>query len=105
MTVVAESRVRPDRSPAPRTVCLTFGPADDLSHLLRCAAEVLDASRVSPSAIEPSVDSTGAWLRVTCEVDPSDVATLVALPAIADHHEPQVAERCPACDLRAYLAA
>jgi hypothetical protein len=105
MTVVAASRTRSDLSPAPRTVCLTFGPADDLGHLLRCAAEVLDVAQVAPSAIEPSSDTAGAWLRVTCEVDPADVATLVALPAIADHHEPQVAERCPSCELRAYLAA
>jgi hypothetical protein len=105
MTVVADSRSRPDLAPALRTVCLTFGPADDLGHLLRCAAEVLDVSGVNPSVIQPSTDASGVWLRVTCDVDPADVATLVALPAIADHHEPQVAERCPSCDLRAYLTA
>jgi hypothetical protein len=108
MTVVADTRSRSDHSPALRTVCLTFGPADDLGHLLRCAAEVLDTARVTPGAIEPSADAAGAWLRVTCDVDPADVATLVALPAIADHrvdHAPRVAERCPACELRSYLAA
>jgi hypothetical protein len=109
MTVVADSRIRPDISPAPRTVCLTFGPAPDLGHLLRCAAEVLDVAHVTPSTIDPSVDAAGAWLRVTCDVDPADVATLVALPAVADHRvdqEPQSSpRRCPACELRAYLAA
>jgi len=69
---------------------------------------VLDVSGVTASAIEPSVDTAGAWLRVTCDVDPADVATLVALPSIADHrvdHEPETPERCPSCELRAYLAA
>ena len=90
-------------------MCLTIGPAADLGHLLRVAAEVLDVSGVTPTAIEPSTDEAGAWLRVTCDVDPADVATLVALPAIADHkvdHEPQrrpsAARRASS---RAYLAA
>ncbi|MFI5047437.1 MAG: hypothetical protein ACHQIG_10280 [Acidimicrobiia bacterium] len=109
MTVVAASRIRPDLDPAPRSVRLTIGPAADLGQLLRVAAEVLDVSGAIATAIEPSADSAGSWLRVTCDVDPSDVATLVALPEIADHrvdHEPQAStERCPACELRAYLAA
>jgi hypothetical protein len=82
--------------------CLTFGPADDLGHLLRCAAGVLDVG-VNPSAVSRR-STPETWLRSPVS-RPADVATLVALPAIADHHEPQVAERCPACDLRAYLAA
>jgi hypothetical protein len=91
----------------PRTVSLTFGPASDLSHLLRTAADVLDASGVVPTAIEPSRGAGGAWVRITCDVDPADVAALIALPALADHridHGPQRSPgRCPACELREYL--
>ena len=108
MTVV-DARRDHRLSTEPRTVCLTFGPARDLSSLLRAAAEVLDLAAVAPTSIDPSTTSEGVWLRVTCEVDPADVARLVALPALADHqvdHGPvTAAERCPACELRAYLAA
>ena len=108
MTVVEAPHARLDRSAALRTVRLTIGPAADVAHLLRCAAEVLDVAGVTPTAIEPSADAAGCWLRVTCDVDPADVAALVALPALADHtvdQEPKAShERCPSCELRAYLA-
>jgi hypothetical protein len=108
MTVIDARRTpRPDLTSEPRTVCLTFGPSPELSHLLRSAAEVLDVAGVVPGSMEPSTTAEGVWLRITCDVDPADVAALVALPALADHrvdHGPQSpAERCPSCELREYL--
>jgi len=108
MTVIDARRTpRPDLTSEPRTVCLTFGPSPELSHLLRSAAEVLDVAGVVPGSMEPSTDADGVWLRITCDVDPADVAALVALPALAEHrvdHSPQSpAERCPSCELREYL--
>ena len=98
---------RRKRRHEPRTVCLTFGPAADLPHLLRVAADALDVAGAAPTAIAPSTDSEGNWLRVTCEVDPADVATLVGLPALGDHRvapsRSVSSERCPACELREYL--
>jgi hypothetical protein len=109
MTVIDAQRTRPATAVEPRTVSLTLGPASDLSHLLRAAAEVLDVAGVVPASMEPSTRADGAWLRITCEVDPADVARLVALPALSDHqvdHAPSSpAERCPACELREYLRA
>jgi len=103
MTVVSSPRTTTE----PRTVCLTFGPAPDVAHLLRVAAEALEHAGAAAIAVEPSTTTEGAWLRVTCEVDPADVATLVALPSLGDHRVdpgPTAAgERCPACELRAYL--
>ena len=108
MTVV-DARRNHEISTEPRTVCLTFGPSRDLSPLLRSAAEVLDLAGVAPTTLEPTTTAEGVWLRVTCDVDPADVARLVALPALADHrvdHGPAATtERCGACELRAYLAA
>jgi len=104
MTVVSSPRPTTE----PRTVCLTFGPAPDVAHLLRVAAEALEYAGATAIAIDPSAGAEGAWLRVTCEVDPADVATLVALPSLGDHrvdHGPAAAgQRCPACELRAYLS-
>jgi hypothetical protein len=109
MTVIAAQRTRQAAAVEPRTVNLTFGPAADLSQLLRAAAEVLDVAGVAPDSMEPSIGADGAWLRITCEVDPADVAALVALPALSDHRVDHVpsspAERCPACELRDYLRA
>jgi hypothetical protein len=99
------------RTPLPtelRTVCLTLGPAAELAPLLHAAAEVLDSAGVVPSALAPSTDAEGTWLRITCALDPSDVAALVSLPAFADHRVDQgsaTPERCPACELRDYLRA
>jgi len=111
MTIV-DAHARPHTATEPRTVCLTFGPSRDLSTLLRSAAEVLDHAGVAPTTIEPTTTAAGVWLRVTCDVDPADVARLVALPALADHgvdHHVDAAtaatERCPACELRSYLTA
>jgi len=108
MTVIDARPVRrTDLTTEPRTVCLTFGPACDLSLLLRAAAEVLEVAGVVVGSIETSVDADGSWLRITCDVDPGDVAALVALPALAEHridHRPRsTAERCPSCELRAHL--
>ena len=107
MTVIDARRTRPTIAVEPRTVCLTFGPASELSQLLRAAAEVLDVAGVVPATINPSIEADGTWLRITCDVDPADVAALVALPALRDHrvdHGPaNPAERCPACELREYL--
>ena len=114
MSVIASPRARRRSSPnvasEPRTVCLTFGPAPDVSHLLRVAAEALEDAGAAATAIEPSADADGAWLRVTCEVDPVHVATLVAMPSLGDHRVDHArddvttaAERCSACELRAYL--
>jgi hypothetical protein len=109
MTVLAAPRTRSATPTELRTVCLTFGPAGDLSQLLRAAADVLEVAGVVADAIEPSITADGASLRVTCAVDPADVAALVALPALADHrvdHElASPAEHCPACELREYLRA
>ncbi len=90
----------------PRIVCLTFGPAAEPAHLLRIAADALEHAGATVTALEPSTGSGGAWLRVTCAVDPADVATLVAMPSLGDHRVQGVApgdDRCPACELRAYV--
>lgn len=107
---VTATRTRPRRTfaaPAePRTVRLTFGPAPEVSHLLRVAAEALEAAGATAIAIAPSTGPDGAWLEVTCEVDPAHVATLVAMPSLGDHRVGGVApvdQRCPACELREYL--
>jgi hypothetical protein len=114
MAVIATPRTRPSNARVqpsePRTVSLTFGPAADVSHLLRVAAEALEDVGAVATAIEPSTGADGAWLRVMCEVDPTHVATLVAMPSLGDHrvdHGPvgEVEEHCPACDLRSYLRA
>ena len=98
MTVITTRRTRPSgagtAASEPRTVCLTFGPAADVAHLLRVAAEALEHAGAAATAIEPSTITEGAWLRVTCEVDPAHVATLVALPSLGDHRvDPGLADR------------
>jgi hypothetical protein len=110
MSVITTPRRRTRRVPStpapPRTVCLTFGPAGDVAHLLRVAAEALEDAGATATSIEPSTGADGAWLRVTCEVDPAHVATLVAMPSLGDHRVDGVTpvdERCPACELRAYV--
>jgi hypothetical protein len=110
MSVIATPRRRTRRPRSagsePRTVCLTFGPAADVAHLLRVAAEALEDAGATATAIEPSTGHDGAWLRVTCDVDPAHVATLVAMPSLGDHRVDGVApvdEHCPACELRAYV--
>ncbi|MET0894765.1 MAG: hypothetical protein ABWY80_02825 [Acidimicrobiia bacterium] len=112
MTVIDTQRTSRDHTTVElRSVCLTLGPDTDLSHLLRAAADVLEVAGVAVQSMEPSVDASGTWLRITCDVDPADVATLVSLPALRDHQvDPHLdrpasdpAERCPACELRGYL--
>jgi hypothetical protein len=116
MSVITTRRTRPSgagtTASEPRTVCLTFGPAADMAHLLRVAAEALEDVGATATAIEPSNDPEGSWLRVTCEVDPALVATLVAMPSLGDHRvdhglvdRAPADEHCPACELRAYLRA
>ena len=106
MPVVTSPRTRPGTASEPLTVCLTFGPAADIAHLLRSRPR-RSSTRPPATAIDPSTNAEGAWLRVTCEVDPAHVATLVALPSLGDHRADNGPaaqdERCPACELRAYL--